>query len=528
MGKIIETKVDAFHLGMVDDIRSKRVGVCQLCKGFDALSYKHKLVPYRSSESGNDTISRKISMFVYANGRLYGAGSPTAAGATFYYKDTFTDGTWSTTANNVTSIGVGDTLISNSFCIYYAKTGLIYVPTGGSSVSAYDPTGSAAWATHSLGLFDKGTTALVHSKDDILYVSYYHSTAGARIGKYDGTTWTDIALTIGNRWVITSMCEYGNYLAIGCKPLSTTGLGATSKVFLWDRDSSVTTLAESIDWGLGDLQILEELEGQLIGISSKTDTTLLFGSTHSFKYYAGASGAIEFAQFKGFGFSYYTFLGQIRQKVNNRIYFPASYARTDGATGLAGIWSVGRNSPGEPFAVNIEYLPNNDTPITTIDGFFLIGDYMFIAYSDSGGTLDGYISKTDNSSTAYTASATYETIKYDAGDISQKKKLIGFTAMTTPMPTAGQVVVKYRKDAETSWTTIMTSTEDSSLSKSAVNIESTGANLPSDYKEIQFQILSTGGAEPIGYSFMEEIEGKRLYMALWEAVMSFGASLIRK
>lgn len=520
MGKIIETKIDRFDGGMVNDVRSRDVGVCQLCKGFDALTYKHKLVPYRASESGQDTISRKISLFVNANGRLYGLGNPSGS-ATMYYKDTFTDGTWSTTSNNVTDIA--EAARSDGFLVFYKKTGLIYGATGSTTVFGYDPTGSAAWADYTVGTLTSGSCALVHSKDDILYVGY-----GNKIASKNGASaFTTAALTLPSSFVITSLAEYGNYLAIACKPNSNEGFGSVSRVFLWDRDSSVATLAESIDWGLGDLQVLEELGGVLIGISSKTNSTFLFGSTHSFKYYAGAAGAIEFAQFTGFGFSYYTALGKQKQKVNNRLYFSASYARDDGATGLAGIWSVGRNSPTSPLVVNIEYLPNNDTPITAIDGFYLIGSYMFIAYSDSGGTLDGYISKTSDSSTAFTASATYETVKFNAGDTSLTKKLIGATVFTTPLPTAGQVVLKYRKDEETNWTTIFTNTTDNSLSYSAVNIESSGANLP-EYKEIQFQIISTGGAEITGLSFMEEVVSKRKYMSIFEAAIQYGASLFRK
>ncbi len=52
-------------------------------------------------------------------------------------------------------------------------------------------------------------------------------------------------------------------------------------------------------------------------------------------------------------------------------------------------------------------------------------------------------------------------------------------------------------------TTIFTEDTNNSISFSAVT------GLPKDYKEIEFQILSTGGAEVTGLSFKEEITGKR-------------------
>ena len=78
------------------------------------------------------------------------------------------------------------------------------------------------------------------------------------------------------------------------------------------------------------------------------------------------------------------------------------------------------------------------------------------------------------------------------------------------LPAAGSVVLKYRKDEETSYTTIFTHTTDNSLSHSAINIESSGATLP-EYREIQFRIESTGNAEITSFSFVYEDQDKDLY-----------------
>ena len=51
-------------------------------------------------------------------------------------------------------------------------------------------------------------------------------------------------------------------------------------------------------------------------------------------------------------------------------------------------------------------------------------------------------------------------------------------------------MVKYKKDEETSFTTILTNTTANSLRKTAINIESSGVVLPT-YKEIIFRVEST-------------------------------------
>ena len=101
-------------------------------------------------------------------------------------------------------------------------------------------------------------------------------------------------------------------------------------------------------------------------------------------------------------------------------------------------------------------------------------------------------------------------MKINFDDIRITKKLVGVTVETEALPTAGQVVLKYRKDEETSWTTIFTNTTDNSLSHSAINIESTGVTLP-QFKEIQFQIISTGNAVITGLRFKIEIIDKEPY-----------------
>ena len=69
--------------------------------------------------------------------------------------------------------------------------------------------------------------------------------------------------------------------------------------------------------------------------------------------------------------------------------------------------------------------------------------------------------------------------------------------MTEPLPTAGQIILKSRKDEETAWTTLATFTTDNALKHSVT--KSAAETSPSIGKEVQFRIESTGGANITGF-----------------------------
>ena len=555
---------------MVNDIRENDASKYAFTKGFDTFSYKKRLIPYRSYEAGQDTVNRKINKFLYYNGKLYGRGfvsaTPSVYDTQVYYKTVFSDGTWTTPANggDASSAAIDAEGYGELF-IYYK--GYIYGASSSTSVFKFDVAESVAFANNNFNENNVGNVqGVIHSADDILYVAAKNATTlRATIWKNDNGTWaggTDtVSLTLPANMSVTSMCEYGIYLAIAC--VSDDPLTTSSKVFLWDRVA--TTWNESIDWGEGSLNVLEELEGRLIGISIQervNATNLLFNTTINFKYYAGAQGAIEFDRLTGLtAATPVSYLGKAKQKANNRIYFATIISTPEGTATREGVWSVGPNKQGGYSIVN-EYQSSDATIPTAIDGFFLMGSYIFIAYSNSG-SLSGNISKTRDDE-VYSNNSVYESIAFDGGDSSLTKKLIGVTVHTVAIPSGGSIVLKYKIDEVIStsggaFTTIFTNatvtagsftvgatytivsvgtTDFTAIgasantvgvtfiasgagsgsgvavpgltSHSAINIESSGATL-SEFKEVQFQIISTGGAIVTGLSFAYEITGKRLY-----------------
>ena len=529
MGKQIETIINRFDGGITNDPRDPAGNTSAMVSNFDILSNPRRMTPYRSSESGDDaaaTSQKKNFCVALRSGTdysLYALGIKSGADtAEILYKNLtilaagdLDDDDWGNTGNHQSASGT----TSFNLFVYYKRVGLIFGAKT-NAIWAYDPAGSVAFdeqATTNAITFTTVAQGLVHSKDDILYIPVDNI-----IIKNNNGVWADSspALTLPTHYFITSICEYGNQLAIAVAP--TSGVG-NSRIFLWDRDATLTTLSESIDGGDGIIMVLEEVDGYLIAISQKGGTPSSFVGIPNnivsfkdrliFRYYAG--NRMEKLMELISGSRNTLKLSLAKQKVDNRLYFMA-LIHFNGAV-RTGVWSFGRSSPSAPFGLVHERTLGNNTTTNIADSlynFIVVGDYLFASYQLNGGSVA--LDKTEDTADTYSHNSICETKRFNAGDSSLKKDLTGITVMHEYLPAAGSVTVKYRKDEETSFTTILTNTTDSSISKSAVNIESSGAALPKDYKEIEFQILSTGGAEITGLSFKEEITGKRAYEAIKE------------
>lgn len=521
MEKPKQILIKDFSRGITTDSREDDFRYSQFIQGFEAHTYPHKLVPVKSTESGDSSASTskkenfclaELTAGVY---KLYALGVVSGQiYAEILYKafttsnsSDLSDATWLNTANNQSASGA----INSNLFAYYKKatagnTGLIFFSRNGSHIGAYDPTGSAAIAdTHYAVTHTHIGQGITHSKDDRFYVPYYDSATGTGgvLMKNSSSAFV-VGIATAKYLIPISVCEYGNYLAIACQPAS--GIGK-SVVFLWDRDTSTALFSETIDFGDGILQILEQISGYLVGISytgvAPGNLSSLLGR-FTFRYYAGGTPVI-FREL----LSEATFtagdLPLAKQKISQSLYFLMTV--TLGGTKRQGVWRISRAGENTPFSLVMETPANNGTALTSglLKGFFKVGDYMFLAYTDNSVYK---VDKTDDSGSAYTAmSSTYETLKF--GDAFQNKKLVVVGVMTEPLPSAGEVILKYKKDEDSSWTTIFDNTTNDNMYRESVNIESTGVTLP-EFKEIQFQILSTGNAVITGLYAKYEIIDNQL------------------
>lgn len=508
MGKIVEQTINQFDGGIADDIRFAPQNTFAISHHFDIYSKPHKLIPYRDMEDEAGAISvykiTDVMLFTdsagtqayFALGRVSGQTWPQ-----ILEKTTLT-GTFATSTNGNSTAG---TVLPGTLIGYKNQNKLYWMRDSGSSttvVSSYDP--AANTLVEAVGTISATSSTSVyprpfrHPQDDVVYFG-----AGNVVASLNASTFTAAALTLPKDLNITSFADYGAYLAIACAPINQ---GEKSVLFLWGRDTSLTTVQESLDMGEGALMIIENISGTLIGISAHTQiagTTLDIEPKIIFRAYTGGSPkVIKEIKWDGSG-TPTTLLKNFKAKKNDNLYFACKHYIENKTVNQ--LWVCGRNAAGF-FFVTPDRLINNDTALTgNVDGFNFIGDYLWAGYNG-----DGSLKRTDDAAN-FTASALYESVVFNAGDSSLKKDLIGVTVMTEPLPTAGQVIMKYRTDHNTSWTTILTTTTDNEISHSAVNVESSGAALPKDWKEIHFRLESTGNAIITGFSYKAEITDRRLY-----------------
>ena len=458
MGKIVETLIDRFDGGMTNLIRRKEERFSRILNHFNISTDGMRLIPNLSMEAdGSAGDTEKLVRFLSVNAKHYGLGVVSGTTkAKIFERASLPAGAWgASTTGEDSNTGRKETLFiayENQTKIYGARANTIW---------------SYQYATNTYETSERSLThaaieqGLVHSKDDILYIPYDN-----KIAKNNAGTWTDAALTLPTNYVISSICEYGNYIAIACKAVNSNNIGNNSVVYLWDRDTSLTTLSESIDWGVGELLILEELEGNLIGVTSQASISAFTHPKIIFKYWNGGTMAKQFLEIIA---STTAVAGHIlgKQRMNKRIAFMMDL--TINSVRYDGVWSIGKNELGE-FSLSLDYLINNDTAIASpiMKGFHILGDYLTAAFLDNSVYV---INRSNDDSDYATATSVYESLIKNLGDSDKTKKLLGATLLFEPLPAAGVVRLFYKKDEETAFTRIFTFGTDDKISHGANQIE---------------------------------------------------------
>lgn len=495
---IIKNRFDG---GISDDIRQQSATGFAITKHFDIYSNPFRLSPYRSTEADTNDGSTSTGMKQYdvrnfqygSDGKLYGVGiQPSSATRQWiFYKTDPTTGNWTVDNAYKSSINTGVSW-RNSFLEWQGKfwsfggtTKVINCPLAGTYNDNVATVG--ATITH--------VAQSVIAPDNNMYMFYNNIVVRV---KADSSV-VDNALVLPSDGRITNACLYGKYMAIAWASGTTLTAGGRSKLFLWDLVSSDVT--DAIDFGEGQLMIVGNIEGQVIGISDlfmSATVGLTMGSVVIRRYSGGTPVVQTVIQM-----NQNATLGLFRRETvvkGNRIFFtaclPFNGSTSTQSTFNLGIWSFGRKTESSPFALTLDYVEEAVDPTNyTIVSFGNAGNYWFINHS-----VDGSITKTDDSAT-YSFTSYIETEKLNFGDINKLKKLSGIAVSYVPLGTTGQVVVKYRVDSATAWTTVSTNTTDNDTNREDININSTGSTL-AEFSEMQLRIESTGGAEITSYKLV--------------------------
>lgn len=491
--KPLEIKINQFYGGISDDIRKSSTTEFSITQHFDVFSNPQRLTPYRSLEAdtndGSTTTGMKKyfvqdSVYASASAKFYGLGQNGAGQTKIVYKADATTGDWTLPANSE-----GNVVVKNG-CFFEYKD-YLWGFQGSNKIFKWGLLSGTPNITNSISTVASTITSVANgviAADGNAYMAY--NNVIVRVAT-DTTTITDSAKTVPTNYKITSLANYGSYLAIGCSPKDS--YNGQSKVFLWNLSSDL--FAETIDWGEGDLRVLEPIEGLLVGITDRylnNSTGAGRGSMIVQGYSSGSAQVLKevFTQ---------ALVGKTMptSKVvkNNRLFWAAKIMTNSAGTEyIEGLWSFGRKNINYPYSLTLDITDSNINT-SGIQGFGTAANYFFISHSG-----DGSIDKTNDVAT-YAFTSIYESLIYSLEDPSITKKLNECTIFTAPLPTSSSVTVKYRVDNETSWTTIGILSTIGSVARNFLNIESTGANFKTS-KEIQFRLESTGGAEITGYKFM--------------------------
>lgn len=499
MSRIITETINAFHKGISDDERIQDLAFCTMSKHFDIFTHPKRLVPFRNMEASQNT-DYIIHNFLYTNSQIYGLGVVEGSSKTKIYERTggLITGSWTASTGGEDGSGARDTK-----CFIHYKNWIFGLAASARIWGWGDITGTPSFTATALNLtsFSNTCQGLV-TTDDLLLIAHDNKISVKDGGSSATDNWSLARLTLPDIYIITDMEERGDLVAIACRPKD---IGGTSKVFLWNKiDDDVVDV---IEWGEGDLYILGDVDGELVGISSVASASSFAISPKLVvrKWAGGRKSAVvkEIETDDTDVFKVVTVYGNhTKIKDGNKLIFGLKI-RLNGIT-YWDLWAFGRKGIGYPFALAPMIEPDNDTIITQLNGCIKIGNYFIIAHNSG----EVNFSQDQSSSFNNTAPSEYITQKITGEkwwkNSHRKNKVLRMAGiLTAPLPSGTTASLYYRTDENTAWTLIVTSDTDDDIVKEVGQADGNVDFL--HCKELQFKAESTGGAEIIGIIFSLEL-----------------------
>ncbi len=451
MGKIKEITINRFDGGISNDKRSKSSNKFAMARHFDTFTYPHKLVPNTGWEE-KATGATDIVKFVFADRSgtqtLYGFDRTSGGKCQVKYWN----GTgWVESSNNESTSGARKEEV-----FFEYKDGIFM--WGADYLKRFDTAGGAFDDSYEdLAYGSSIAEPVLHPADDIAYFFVDN-----KVYSLNNVTWGGLKLTLPSNLKIVSACPYGNYLALACTTKATVAQRGSSVVFLWDRDSSITTLTERSDFGLGLIKHIETLNNNLIAVMDTPEKILVKVLNGKF-----ATVTDELTKYSS------SFTGN-KQVVDNKLYFAMAPQITYLGDERRGIWSI--NSLGKLSLARVK------SDATTFSGIYYTGDTWWTAYNSAG---------VARSTTSFSEDAVYESLILGEGE--QNKKLISIGVMTNPLATNSNCIkLEYKTNNDSAFTTIFGGTGGNNRARfatyhEAINIESDGSPLP-QFHEIEIKI----------------------------------------
>ena len=475
-------RLNKFDGGQAEDVRTFNTDECEYSKNFDLFTNPHKLIPYRDSVaedvsgSGISTmddadiadvdVGKIVSTyFIHGMGREGSSGSAkpafytkTAIGAVFSRQGATAD---------------GYTYVPGSGVSYKDRCFVLGFNLSDYRLYRYDGSGTVTTCGTISTTQPFYARPFVHPEDNILYIIIGNTI----------TTWDDSAMATHTTILptareATAVCDYGAYLAIAMRPLRMAG---TSFVYLWGRDVTLNTLQGVVDFGEGDIKILDNLDNALIGIMAPQSglSTMI---TNKIRIKAWTGGAVDTV--KSFTVGAVNTLITRSVKNGGKIYF--------GLNADDAVYAFGKNLSGQYIFTKDRYLFNGTT-INSLSGLAMIGDYLWRAFTTVGAGLATLMR--DTTSAEYVSTSVYRTTvnpSMPLEDRYMEKQLKSVRIVYTGAVT-GVTNLKYIIDGGSAISIISDTNSAGERTTEATALAD--ASSFGTFREIQFQVETTGGSQ---------------------------------
>jgi hypothetical protein len=320
---------------------------------------------------------------------------------------------------------------------------------------------------------------------------YYVGTAQSSVDRF--TASTGASGVFASYPTVKGIEDYNGYIAVAGGYYG----GDKSYLQLWDRASLVSN--QSVNVGLGELQVLGNIKGTLFGvINNFVDSSNKALGTQSMdvRVYSGGGDMVTTHKISaptnmdGFYTNAWDKpVSQLKCTNKNAVLFYAKIPSVEGGYN-EGFWSIGKNETGDQSSISLALMYDTSTlghvyNVTSIAN-------QIVVFHDTNKV--SRLSLSPN----YSGESVVITRIFNGGNSETDKQLQGVEIMHKKL-TGDQSISVYKKsETDTDWVLSMTSTannEASTMSKET-SVDANGDSL-GDFKEVQFKIVSTGGSSGI-------------------------------
>lgn len=484
-------KINTFDGGLAQDTRTFAINQNTTSVNFDIFNDGHYMTPYVDqiaetmvSGTTTDFALTDVDMITVAGtASMVALGQENSGSAkpTFFRKNSTTD---VTSSWQLYATGTG-TKLTQSLVVY--KDNAYCLALDGASnftLQKFDGVSTVTTIGTLAGAFTSAyPRPFVHPLDNVMY-----SAVSNIISRYDGTTFTATAFTLPSNKVVVSMCDYGQYLAILCRHKNNS---ANSTIYLWGRDTSLTTLQGSIDLGAVQGNIIENLNNVLIVVctmSSAGNYTTINDRRLVIKGYAG--GAVT--TIKNFQISTSYTINNYKFKNNDKLYF--------GFGGDTGIYCFGRNDT-EYFLSKDRAYPASPV-LQNLNGLSMVGNVLFTAYSSASVNNYFYRTRISPDSLTYNNVSSWTSTVNQGIVIEDRYRQKQLNAMYIAFTGGTLVNLKYSFDGGSTLTAVASSDTGEVVIEATKNTDDSPLG---NGRELTITVESTGNAKIKEIAYRYEI-----------------------